>query len=121
MPYRAPPFVRPLVFVLVFVSGLVVAWSGVLPNPISKEPAGVDHAFRPFWETWRLVQEEYVDRSAVDPQRMTDGAISGLLASLGDTGHTVYLPRDEAERMAQDLSGHLEGIGVRLGMRRDNP
>jgi len=121
MPHRAPPFVRPLVFVLVFVAGLVVAWSGVLPNPISKQPARVDRDFRPFWEAWRLVEDEYVDRSAVNPQHMTEGAISGLLASLGDTDHTVYLPREQARRMAEGLSGHMEGIGVIMGLRQGRP
>ena len=117
MPHRAPPFVRPLVFVLVFAAGLVAAWSGVLPNPISHQPAWVEHDFRPFWEAWRLVEDEYVDRSAVNPQHMADGAISGMLDTLGDTGHTAYLPR-RAHRLDEDLSGKMEGIGVRVGMRQ---
>ena len=53
-----------------------VGWSGALPNPLSHQPAGVQRTIRPFWEAWRLVEENYVDRSKVQPQLMTDGAIS---------------------------------------------
>jgi carboxyl-terminal processing protease len=119
---RQPPqFLRLIVFLLIFASGLVVGWSGVLPNPISGQPAGVPHDFRPFWEAWRLVEDRYVDREAVSADRLKDGAISGMLNALGDTDHTTYLTADEASMMAERLSGHMEGIGVRFTMRQGRP
>ncbi len=119
---RQPPqLLRLTVFVLLFTSGLIVGWSGLLPNPISDQPGGVPRDFRPFWEAWRKVEDHYVDQSVVTAERLKDGAISGMLAALGDTDHTTYLTAEEAAQMAQHLSGHMEGIGVRFTMRQGRP
>ena len=101
-----------------FAAGLLVERSGRLFAPFNYTPAGMEKTFAPFWESWYLVNQHYVDRQAVDPQRMTRGAIEGMLASLGDFGHTAYVTRDELEHLQAGLEGHLEGIGARLTMRR---
>jgi carboxyl-terminal processing protease len=121
MPRRSPWPGSPFVFVLVFAAGLLVGWSGVFPNPLSRQPAGVRRTIIPFWEAWRLVEAHYVDREAVNPQNMTDGAIRGMLDALGDTGHTTFLTPEEVRRMGKDLEGKMEGIGVRLGQRQGRP
>jgi carboxyl-terminal processing protease len=118
---RAPSWASPVVVVLVFGAGLLVGWSGLLPNPISRQPARVAGTFKPFWEAWNLVEDHYVDRQAVDAQRMTEGAIAGMLESLGDTDHTKFLTADEADRMDEDLKGNMVGIGIRLGERQGRP
>jgi carboxyl-terminal processing protease len=118
---HAPPWATPAVVVAVFGAGLLVGWSGLLPNPITRQPAGVAGSFKPFWEAWSLVQDHYVDREAVNSRHMTEGAITGMLESLGDTGHTTYLSPEEADRMEQDLKGQMVGIGVRLGERQGRP
>jgi carboxyl-terminal processing protease len=118
MPRRPPWFARPAAFVAVFAGGLFLGWSGLLPNPLSGQPAGVQHEFIPFWQVWRLVEDKYVDRKAVKPEEMKDGAIRGMLASLGDTDHTRYLTREGAERLSEDLSGHMVGIGVEFTQRQ---
>ena len=43
---------------------------------------------------------------------MTQGAILGMLASLGDLGHTTFLTKEEVERLESNLKGELEGIGA---------
>ncbi|HKI32577.1 MAG TPA: S41 family peptidase [Gemmataceae bacterium] len=118
--HRSPWLAGP-VFLVVFATGLLLGWSGLLPNPLSGQPARVQHTFTPFWEAWRLVEDNYVDRQAVKPRPMTEGAIRGMLDSLGDTGHTTYLTPEEARRMEDDLKGHMEGIGVRIGERQGRP
>jgi carboxyl-terminal processing protease len=117
---RSPWLVGPVVL-FAFLAGLLTGWSGGLPNPFSHQPAGVQRTFSPFWETWRLVDDHYVDRNAVRPQSMTEGAIRGMLDSLGDTGHTTYLSPAEARRIEEDLKGQMEGIGVRFGERQGRP
>jgi carboxyl-terminal processing protease len=118
MPHRAPWLTSPALFLLVFAAGLLFGWSGVFPNPLSRQPAGVERTFTPFWEAWRDVEEHYVDRQAVNRRTMTEGAISGMLDSLGDTGHTRYLSPDDVKRMAKELQGEMVGIGVRIGERQ---
>jgi carboxyl-terminal processing protease len=121
MKHRAMSWACPVAVALAFAGGLLVAWSGVLPNPVTRQPALVGTTFKPFWEAWNLVEEHYVDRQAVNSRRMTEGAITGMLDALGDTGHTNYLTADEARRMTDDLEGHMVGIGVRLGERQGRP
>ncbi|HEY3230490.1 MAG TPA: S41 family peptidase [Roseiflexaceae bacterium] len=77
--------------------------------------------FENFWKTWDLVNEHFVDPKAIDPQRMTDGAIEGMLDSLGDQGHTRYLPPEAAQAERESLDGKFEGIGAYIDVRNDQP
>jgi carboxyl-terminal processing protease len=110
-----------LLCLLTFGLGAWLDRVGLLPGSYAHEPTGVAKTFAPFWEAWNLVEKEYVDRQAVQPDRMTQGAIEGMLNSLGDEGHTAYLTRDEFEQMEQSLEGQLEGIGARMSYRRRQP
>jgi carboxyl-terminal processing protease len=85
------------------------------------EPPEVQQTFRPFWETWHLVHKYYVDQGSVKDERMTHGAILGMLASLGDIGHTTYLTKEEVQRFREDLKGELYGIGASISMRKKRP
>ena len=66
---------------------------------------------------WNLIEDNYVDRAAIRPERMTHAAIRGMVDSLGDTGHSTFLTpqmvRDDNERMR----GRFPGIGAELQMR----
>jgi carboxyl-terminal processing protease len=104
-----------------FAVGMFVEKASYLLAPYSYAPPGLEKTFSPFWETWDLVYQHYVDRSGIEPRRMTQGAIAGLLASLGDFGHTTYLTPDELEQMKGGLAGQFEGIGARLGIRKRQP
>jgi carboxyl-terminal processing protease len=110
-----------LLLAAAFAAGILVERSGRLFLPFHYTPPGLERTFAPFWETWRLIEEHYVDRSVVEPQHMTQGAISGLLASLGDFGHTTYLTHEELKQMEHGLEGQFEGIGARLGIRKRQP
>jgi carboxyl-terminal processing protease len=106
------------VFALVgFAFGVLADQAGLMPGARGREPAGVAKTFAPFWETWRLVEQHYVDRDAVNHERMTEGAIEGMLDSLGDRGHTTYLTAKEYEQMESGLKGEMEGIGARMSLQ----
>lgn len=114
----------PTVLILVlaaFTGGVALDRYGWLPGADTHEPPGLGRTFAPFWEAWHLVQNHYVDREAVKPERMTDGAIEGMLDSLGDRGHTTYLTKDEFHQMESSLQGQLEGIGARMTMHNQVP
>jgi carboxyl-terminal processing protease len=110
-----------LLLVTTFLLGVFLDRSGWLPGNIGREPPGLGQTFAPFWETWNLVHEHYVDQKAVEPVKMTRYAIAGMLESLGDEGHTGYLPPDEVKRMDSLLKGEMEGIGARITMRKRAP
>ncbi len=118
---RFRPTLLVALLIWVFVLGILVDRAGWLPGAPGQPPAGLKANLQPLWETWRLVQQDYVDRQALDPQRQTRGAIKGLLASLGDTGHTTYLTPEEFKHLQTSLKGEFEGIGAQITLRDGEP
>ena len=70
--------------------------------------------FSLFWDVWRKLETDYLDRDKVDPEEMVYGAIEGMVSSLGDP-YTVFLPPVDQQRTEEDLSGAFEGVGIQLG------
>jgi carboxyl-terminal processing protease len=68
--------------------------------------------FKPFWESWNLVHQYYVDQPVNDVNLMR-GAISGMLAALGDQ-HTSYMDPDQYRQANMPLQGEYEGIGANV-------
>jgi carboxyl-terminal processing protease len=114
---RLLPLVAILLTVSAFGSGVLLERTGWMPG----SHADVGEVFDPFWEAWDLVEEHFVDQSAVQPQKMTHGAIEGMLASLGDTGHTGFLSPAERELLDQSMEGKFDGIGARMTIRKNEP
>lgn len=91
----------------------VVLLGGTSPT----EPADAKSSFGVFWEAWRLVESKYVDQAAVTPEKLTHGAIAGMLEALGDTGHTRFLSASDRKAEEDNLAGRLEGIGIEVEVR----
>lgn len=72
-------------------------------------------------EAWRTIQEHYVDRSALKPRRLAYGGIAGMVASLGDTGHSTFLSPELEKLEANLLAGRFEGIGAELRVKAGHP
>jgi carboxyl-terminal processing protease len=102
------------------VSKVTFDWSNFQPNlqVSSKEPPAstqfVDTSR--MWLVLQKVEEMYYDKSAIDANKMLDGAIAGMVASLGDP-YTVYLPPVQNTNFKQNLAGQFEGIGAELGLK----
>lgn len=83
----------------------------------NKEPGqsiGVD--FSLFWDAWRAIENKYVGRNELDRQKMTYGAISGLLNSLDDP-YSVFMEPEDSKKFMDDIKGSFEGIGAEIGIR----
>jgi carboxyl-terminal processing protease len=104
-----------------FLLGVMLERHGFMPGLSHHEPPGLGSTFDPFWEAWNLVEKRYVDRTAVQPRRMTEGAIEGMLASLGDVGHTGLSTAEDYRRKREELKGRLQGIGARMTLRNRRP
>jgi len=52
-------------------------------------PSNVQTLFVPFWEAWNVVHQQYVDQP-VDDVKLMQGAIRGMMDSLGDK-QTFYM------------------------------
>lgn len=88
--------------------------SGRMVNTQNPQSDTVD--FSLFWDVWGRLEENFIDRDKIDPQKMVYGAISGMVASLGDP-YTVFLPPQEQKEAKEELGGTFEGIGAELGMK----
>lgn len=73
-------------------------------------PQNLETLFTPFWESWRLLHEKYVDQP-LDDTKLMQGAIRGMLGSLGDE-HTSYMSPSEYQQANAGLSGSYDGIGA---------
>lgn len=97
-------------------------WKNYKPviSSVSKEPppAVTTVDFSSFWNTWQKLQASYYDKSKLDPQKMLNGAISGMIQSLGDP-FTVYLPPTQNDNFKKGLAGKFSGIGAELGIKND--
>lgn len=76
----------------------------------SATPVDTQTLFKPFWQAWDLVHQEYVDKP-LDDQKLMHGAISGMLSSLGDP-NTAYMDPVEYQQANVPLEGSYEGIGA---------
>lgn len=75
-----------------------------------------DVDFSLFWKIWDQIDLSYYDSSKVSPQKMVYGAISGMVAALGDP-YTSFLPPEENKVIEEDLSGSFEGVGIQIGFK----
>ncbi|NJP05689.1 MAG: S41 family peptidase [Chloroflexaceae bacterium] len=94
------------------VGGGFVAAQMLTPPTTCPESPEVCEDFGVFWEAWQLARDHFVDVDALQPKTMTEGAIRGMLDTLGDQGHTRFLTAEEAERWQESLSAEFEGIGA---------
>jgi carboxyl-terminal processing protease len=86
--------------------------------PGSSHSPEIDQTFKPFWEAWDYVYTEYYDADALNAEKLSRGAMRGMLGSLGDTA-TVYLDPLHRELTEADLRGAFDGIGVNVEMTDD--
>jgi carboxyl-terminal processing protease len=92
-----------------------------LGGPGDVIPAAAPADFGVFWEALQLVKDKYVDTSKLGDENLTWGAIRGMVESLGDTGHTVFLTPDEVQAQTEQLSGRISGIGITVDTRSGIP
>ena len=67
-------------------------------------------------EVWRLLQREHIEGGNLDPQQLSDGAISGMMRALDDP-YAAFLNPNQFSLESQDIQGFFEGIGAEVGLR----
>ncbi len=79
--------------------------------PTSNQPL---KDFGLYEQALQIVRQNFVGRSDVTDQQLLYGSIKGMVDSLGDTGHSVFLTPSEYNASQTQLSGSVAGIGVLL-------
>lgn len=67
------------------------------------------------WGTWRLLQRHYVAPEELTVDAMVYGAVSGLVAAVGDP-YTMFMTPVDTKNFDNALAGTLEGIGAQLDL-----
>lgn len=62
----------------------------------------------------RLIETRYVD--SVDDTKLINGAISGMVQSLGDP-HSIYMDEKVFQQLKEHTEGEFGGIGVTMGFK----
>jgi carboxyl-terminal processing protease len=73
-------------------------------------PADLQSLFVPFWEAWNIIHQQYVDQP-VDNTKLMQGAINGMMQSLGDQ-HSTYMDPQVYKDATSQLQGSYAGIGA---------
>ena len=97
-----------------FRAGNSSAVPSYIKNAALDQPSEVD--FSLFWQAWNKARELYI--GSPDSQEMIYGAISGMVAALGDSYSAFLSPKDN-EKFSQDLSGEFNGIGAELTLQNN--
>ena len=97
-------------FVLVFLLGLFVA---KLPTTIA-QIAGKTEGISLVYDVERMLLANFVDKP--DPDKLTKGAIDGMLESLDDP-YAEYVPADEAADFEKAMTGSFSGIGCQIDVK----
>lgn len=118
---------------VVLVAGLIgyfigvtkvnLAWQNYRPHltVVNKEPPSIAQTtlnLSLLWDVLSRLENSYYDKSALNPTDLVNGAISGMVAGIGDP-YTVFLPKKQNTDFKQGLAGQFEGIGAELGMDDD--
>ncbi len=82
----------------------------ISPEAQSSTPQDLQTLFKPFWDAWQIVHTDYVDQP-VDNTKLLEGAITGMVQSLGDP-HSEYMDPQVYKDATNELSGSFEGIGA---------
>lgn len=67
-------------------------------------------------KAYQIILQNYVEN--VDKQKLEDGAIRGMLATLEDP-YSVYMDQEAAKQFEQALDSSFEGIGAEISIEED--
>jgi carboxyl-terminal processing protease len=76
--------------------------------------------FKLIEDAWNITRNNYVDTNATQPKTLAYGTIGGMVDSLGDTGHSVFLTPDEVKEINNFEQGTFQGIGVEVQEKNGN-
>ncbi len=74
--------------------------------------------FSLFWQVFDTLPQKYLDKTAIDGQKILYGAISGMVKSLGDP-YTAFLDPKQNQAITEELSGSFQGVGIQIGFNKD--
>ncbi len=113
---RYPIWQLAVIAVVFFGIGFVFNAAGarvqIGPNTQSKNTIDLTK----FWQVNDILHKKF--DGDIDADKQSQGAIAGMVASLGDP-YTTYLTEKANKELANQLSGKLSGIGIEIGIKNN--
>jgi carboxyl-terminal processing protease len=107
-----------LLITITFGAGYIAGTQNTQTAVIAQEgPDEREELFRPFWETWDLLHQVYVD--PLDDTALMEAALNGMVNSLNDP-HMGYIPPSDYQVVLDSLNGEFEGIGATVRKDEDS-
>ncbi|MBA3678820.1 S41 family peptidase [Candidatus Saccharibacteria bacterium] len=113
---RNPIWQMAVIAVAFFVIGFMFNAAGahVQIGPNTQSKTAID--LTKFWQINDILHKKFDGDISTDKQ--SEGAIVGMVASLGDP-YTTYLTEKANKELANQLSGKLSGIGIEMGIKNN--
>ena len=105
--------------ILTFSSSVLgfILWERIHPDGISFDTDVVkSENIKKFNSVREILNSQYF--GTIDENKMLEGAISGMVESLGDR-YTSYYTKDEWKAFEQDLKGSFVGVGILVNTDED--
>jgi carboxyl-terminal processing protease len=83
----------------------------VAPDVDVKLPAD----FQILSEAWKALNDQYVDKSKLDPKKLSEGAVRGMIEQLDQ--FSSYADPETHKLEMSELAGKFEGIGAVISMK----
>jgi len=91
--------------------------SEYVPSDADKKAVeGLPSEFLMLGQAWQLLQKNFVDKSKLDPLKMAQGAIRGMVQATGDPYTEYYTPQSYQSTIVE-LTGVYQGIGAYIGKK----
>ena len=68
-------------------------------------------------KTWELIHEKWPEPEQIDDAALMYGAAEGMVAAIGDEGHSEFLDPASTKEMEQEQEAEYVGIGVEVDSR----
>lgn len=107
---------KTFIFILVLTGAILVFMAGALAGyltQINLSHTGTkdfDETLQTFYQAWNIIHDQYLEQP-VDDVSLMQGAIRGMIDSLGDP-YTAYMDPDEYREQNTPLQGEYTGIGA---------
>lgn len=76
-------------------------------------PQGLPSDFGLLSEVYDTLKNDYVEKDKVEPHKLSQGAIKGMIEALGDP-YTSYMDKQSFDMETSSLQGSFEGIGAQV-------
>ena len=118
-----------IVTVIVIVSTLLLntgcdfdqsTLESLLPAPTreTSTPTDLPSEFDLVAEAWKTISSTYVNKEDIDPKKLSEGAVRGMMEALGDQ-YSFYVDPESAKLEMSSLRGTYYGIGAYVGLTDD--